>query len=69
MPRVNSFHIIPIPLKKGIYGLLISIGVGQKVKYSTFSEYGHVAYQTEGNDACSNMVVNILHTDTPSTMG
>ena len=24
---------------------------------STFSEYGHVAYQSKGNDACSNMVV------------
>ena len=25
---------------------------------STFSEYGHVAYQIKGNDACSNMVAN-----------
>ena len=27
---------------------------------STFSEYGHVAYQIKGNDTCSNMVANIL---------
>ena len=32
-------------------------GIGQN---STFSEYGHVAYQIKGNDACSNMVTNIL---------
>ena len=33
---------------------------GQK---STFSEYGHVAYQIKGNDACSDMVANILHAE------
>ena len=27
---------------------------------STFSEYGHVSYQIKGNNACSNMVANIL---------
>ena len=26
----------------------------------TLSDYGHVANQLEGNDACSNMVANIL---------
>ena len=31
-----------------------------------FSEYGHVAYQIKGNDACSNMVANILPLDYPS---
>ena len=36
---------------------------------STFSEYGHVAYRIKGNDACSNMVANILPVDTPSTPG
>ena len=25
-----------------------------------FSDYGHVAYQIKGNDACINMVANIL---------
>ena len=25
----------------------------------TFSEYGHVAYQIKGNDACSNMVASL----------
>ena len=29
---------------------------------STFSEYGHVAYQIKGNDACSNTVANSVHT-------
>ena len=32
-------------------------GSGQN---STFSEYGHVAYQIKGNEACINMVANIL---------
>ena len=32
-----------------------------------FSEYGHVAYQIKADEAGSNMVVNILSTDTPST--
>ena len=32
-----------------------------------FSEYGHVAYQIKADDAGSNMVANILPTDTPST--
>ena len=34
-----------------------------------FSENGHVAYQIKADDACSNMVANILPTDTPSTQG
>ena len=38
-------------------------GVGLKF---IFSEYGHVAYQIKGNDACSNMAVNILPVDTPT---
>ena len=35
-------------------------GRGQK---STFSEYGHVEYQIKGNDACINMIANILLID------
>ena len=35
----------------------------------TFSEYGHVVYQIKADDAGSNMVANILPTDTPSTQG
>ena len=31
-----------------------------------FLEYGNVAYQIKGNDTCSNMVTDILPTDTPS---
>ena len=38
--------------------------MGQRPKLS-FSEYGHVAYQIKADDACSNMVANILLTDTP----
>ena len=40
-------------------------------RYETyhFSEYGHVAYQIKADDTGSNMVANILPTDTPSTHG
>ena len=41
----------------------------QKVKFSTFLKQIYVAYQIEGIDKCSNMVVNILPTDTLSTAG
>ena len=41
-------------------------GRGQNI---TFSEYGHVAYQIKADDTGSNMVANILPTDTPSTKG
>ena len=34
-----------------------------------FSEYGHVAYQIKAEDTGSNMVANILPTDTPLTQG
>ena len=37
---------------------------GQKL---FFSEYGHVAYQIKADNTGSNMVANILPTDTPST--
>ena len=33
------------------------------------SEYGHVAYKIKADNAGSNMVANILATDTPSTPG
>ena len=33
------------------------------------SEYGHVAYQIKAYEAGSNMVANILPTDTPLTQG
>ena len=36
---------------------------------STFSEYGNVAYQIKADDACSNILANILPTDTFSTQG
>ena len=36
---------------------------------STFSEYGHVAYQIKGNEAYNNMLANILPFHTPLTPG
>ena len=44
---------------------------GDWVKRSSiyFSESSHVAYQIEADDAGSNMVANILPTDTPLTQG
>ena len=36
------------------------LGRGQNY---TFSEFGHVAYQIKGNDACNNLVVDILPAD------
>ena len=44
-------------------------GGGGRGQSLTFSEYGHVAYQIKADDAISNMVANILPTDTPSTQG
>ena len=43
-------------------------GWGRGLNY-TFSEYGHVTYQIKADDFCSNMVANIMPTDTPSTQG
>ena len=41
-------------------------GQGQN---ETFSEYGHVTYKIKADEAGSNMVANILPTDTASTQG
>ena len=44
--------------------------VGTEDKIKLFSEYGHVAYQIEGNDTCNNVVANILPVDPlPMTLG
>ena len=37
--------------------------MGSKGQNSTFSKYGHVAYQIKGNHECSNIVANILLAD------
>ena len=42
--------------------------MGQRPKLN-FLEYSQVAYQIEGNDACSNMIANILPVDHPPTLG
>ena len=39
-------------------------GVGSKGQTISFSESGHVAFQIKADDAGSNMVANILPTDT-----
>ena len=53
-------------LGPSLLGGLRGQGRGQN---QTFSEYGHVAYQIKADDAGSNMVANILPTDTPLTQG
>ena len=40
-------------------------GMGSKGQTIYFSESSHVAYQIKADDAGSNMVANILPTDTP----
>ena len=42
----------------------MDLGVG-----AIFSEYGHVAFQIKADNVCSNMVANILPTNTPLTQG
>ena len=49
-----------------LLGGLRGRGRGQN---ETFSEYGHYAYQIKADDAGSNMVANVLPTDTPLTQG
>ena len=53
-------------LKAWVRACWVDLGGGAEVKIKLFSEYGHVAYQIK---AGSNMVANILPTDTPSTQG
>ena len=44
-----------------------TLGVGSKGQNSTSSEYGHVAYQVKGNEACCNnyIVTNTLNRRPP----
>ena len=56
-------------LKAGVRACWVDLGGGARGQNLTFSEYGHVAYQIKADDAGSNMVANILPTDTPSTQG
>ena len=44
-------------------------GGGVKRSNYIFSESSHVAYQIKADDTGSNMVANILPTDTPLTQG
>ena len=57
-------------LKAWVRACWLDLGGGAEVKIKLkFSEYGHVAYQIKADDAGSNMVANILPTDTPLTQG
>ena len=56
-------------LKAWVRACWVDLGGGVEVKIKLFSEYGHVAYQIKADDAGSNMIANILPTDTPSTQG
>ena len=49
----------------------VDLGDRTKAKIKLFwnTWYGHVAYQTKTDEVYSNMVANILPTDTPSTPG
>ena len=47
----------------------MDLGGGGRSQNLTFSEYSHVAYQIKADNVGSNMVANILPTDTPSTQG
>ena len=44
-------------------------GVVKRSNYIFLSESSRVAYQIKADNAGSNMVANILPTDTPSTQG
>ena len=45
----------------GFLGLIPHVNIGGRVEAqrSTFSEYGHVAYQIQGNDVYSSMEANM----------
>ena len=47
----------------------MNIGGGTRPKLIFFLEDGHVPYQIKTEEGCSNMVGNILPTDTPLTLG
>ena len=58
MQTIDMKHINHVFCSKALVRLLVGQRVGQS-QNSTFSEYGHVAYQIDGIDACSNMAANI----------
>ena len=56
-------------LKAWVRVCWLDLGGGTEAKIKLFLEYGHVAYQINADGAGSNMVANILPTDTPLTQG
>ena len=56
-----------IILKASVRAPGVDLGGEAEAKIKLFSEYGHVAYQIKVDTVCSNMVANILPTNTPLT--
>ena len=54
-------------LKAWVRARLVDLWGGAETNIKLFTVYGHVAYQIKADDAASNMIANILPTDTPST--
>ena len=52
-------------LKAWVQAPLVDLGGGAEAKIKLFSVYSHVAYKIKADNVCSNMVANILPTDTP----
>ena len=55
-------------LKAWVRAPEVDLGGAAEAKSKLFQN-GHVAYQIKADDFCSDMVANILPTDTPSTQG
>ena len=55
-----------LSLKAWVRAPEVDLEGGAEAKIELFSKYGHVAYQINADDVCSNMVANILPTDTLS---
>ena len=56
-------------LKAWVRACWVDLGGGAEVKIKLFQNMVMFAYQIKAEDAGSNMVANILPTDTPSTQG
>ena len=56
-------------LKALVQVCLVDYGGGAEAKIKLFSKYGDGAYKIKADNAGSNMVANILPTDTPLTQG
>ena len=64
-----KYFELELSLKSWIRAPWVDLGGRARGKIKLFSEYGHVAYQIKAVDVCSNMLANIVPTDTSSTQG